>query len=321
MSSELALQCPVPFLLARILVNRAWLNVQRKHLWSFLWGKAAIPTPTIMQAGTVTVTPGSVTVVGDATAVAAWNTAGLVIPLTSRQFRVGQGTIYNIVAFPGSGGANSIDLDTAYVDVPFGVGTSYQIFQSYFNAPVADFLWWESVTDPVSGYQLRTTLTREEVDAQDPQRFQSGWPVGPIPYLVNPQAGNFNGFPMYELWPAPLAGYTYFGSFFRRGALFVNDNDTVNPMLGEDLVMARAKMLAYEWCAANPDKAGKGDFRFLYGAAKIEYEGKSGNGGLLDDYILKDEEASHRHVINSPEDSYISALPWVSAKTNTMFAP
>lgn len=321
MSGELANQVPVPYLFARTLVNRAWFNVQRKHTWSFLWGKAAIPTPNPITSGTVTVTPGSSTVIADATATAAWAATGLVSPLTVQQFRVGQGTIYNIIAYGTVNGFGNLTLDMAYVDPTSGSGTGYQIFQCYYNAPVPDFLWWESVVDPISGYSFRTTMTREEVDNQDPQRFQDGWPVGVIPYQINPQAGNFNGYPMMEIWPAPLNGYTYFGTYFRRGTLFVNDSDIVNPMLGEDVVMARAKMYAYEWCIANPDKVPKGDYRFAYGAAKIEYEGKSGNGGLIEEYYLKDGEFSHRDVINAPEDSYIGALPWVSQKAGIMYAP
>jgi hypothetical protein len=180
---------------------------------------------------------------------------------------------------------------------------------------VADFLWWESIVDPISGYSMRTCLTREEIDAQDPQRFQSGWPIGPLPYLINTQPGNFNGFPMYEMWPAPLNNYTYQGSYFRRGTQFVNLTDTVNAMLGEDLVIEQAKMYSYEWCMVNPDKVPKADYRFAYGASAKRF------AQLLDEYILKDEEFSHRSVINMPEQSFYDALPWVSQRNEVMYAP
>ncbi len=315
MSSELALQVPVPYLFAKILVNRAWFNVQRQHIWSFLWGIAPIPTPSPITSGTVTVTPGSPTVIGDATASAAWAAVGLVNPLTTQQFRVGQGTIYNIKSYAVVGGFGTLTLTQPYVDPTSGAGTGYQVFQCYYNAPVADFLWWESVTDPISGYQLRTCLTREEVDAQDPQRFQAGWPTGIIPYAVNTQAGQFNGYPVMEIWPAPLNNYTYVGSYFRRGTLFVNPTDTVNPMLGEDIVIEQAKMYSYEWCLVNVDKVPKADYRFAYGASSKRFK------ELLDQYILADEMFSHRNIINAPEQSYYDALPWTSMKSNIMYAP
>jgi hypothetical protein len=318
MAAEISGQTPVDYLFAQTLVNRAWSNVQRKHLWSFLWGKSPIPTPNVTGAGTVTVTPGGTSVVGNAAASAAWLAIPASTPLTTQQFRIGIGTIYNVVAFDG---VSTLTLDNPFVDPVSGspAGQAYTINQFYYNAPVTDFLWWESVIDPTSGYAMRTTLTNEEVDRKDPQRFQSGWPVGPIPYQVNPfAASSFFGFPMYELWPCPLFGFTYVGSYFRRGALFVNDTDTVNPMLGEDVVVARAKQLAYEWAIAQKDlgtSTQKKAWQFALGYAKKEYD------ELLNDYILKDEEFSHRHVINQPEDAYIEALPWVSQREGLGFFP
>lgn len=320
MSAEIAAQCPVPYPFARILVNRAWLNVQRKYIWSFLWGMKPIPTPNPTSAGTVTLVSGSPTVIGDAVASPAWAAIPGANPIGGQQFRVGTGTIYNIIAYQPNVpvGFATITLDTPYVDPQFGAGISYTISQFYYSAPVADFLWWESIIDPTSGYAMRTTLTREEVDRKDPQRFQSGWPVGPIPYLVNPNVNSpYYNYPMYELWPEPLNNYTYVGSFFRRGALFVNDTDLVSAMLGEDLVIALAKQLAYEWAIANKDLpiAQKKAWQFALGYAKKEYN------ELLSDYILKDEEFSHRHVINQPEDAYIEALPWISQREGLGYFP
>jgi hypothetical protein len=321
MSAEISGQCPVDYLFAKTLVNRAWLNVQRKHIWSFLWGKRAIPTPNPTAAGTVTLASGSPLVIGDATASPAWAAIPGANPITVQQFRVGTGTIYNIVGVAintPSAGLTTLTLDNPYVDPQFGAGISYTISQFYYSAPVADFLWWESIIDPVSGYAMRCTLTNEEVDRKDPQRFQSGWPVGPIPYLVNPNvASPFYQWPMYELWPEPLNNYTYVGSFFRRGSLFVNDTDQVNAMLGEDLVIALAKVYAYEWAIANKDMpvAQKKSWQFTLGYAKKEYD------GLLSDYMIKDEEFSHRHVINSSEDAYIEALPWISQREGLGYFP
>lgn len=321
MSSELTGQVPgLDIMFAFTLVNRAWVDVQRKFIWSFLWGDAAIPTPIPVSTGTVTAVRGLNTIVGDTAASAAWATFGLVNPITVRQFRVGQGTIYNIIGYDISSHApfGTLTLDSPYVDPLAGVGIGYQIIQSYFNAPTSDFIWWETLLDPTSGYDLRTTLTREFVDARDPQRFQSGWPVGAIPYKINPNAGNFFQFPMYELWPTPTAGYTYTGQYFRRGKAFVNPTDAVLAPLGEDVVLALSKQYAYEWAGANQDRIGKiakSDFRFWAGYAQKQYD------GLISDYILMDESFSHRHLIDSAESSYLSALPWVSAREGLGYFP
>lgn len=323
MSAELALQTPVNYLFARTLVNRAWLQVQRKYIWSFLWGKVPIPTPSPTTIGSVTLTSGSATVIADANATTAWANVPGATPLSQQQFRIGTGTFYNIVTYNPAGAPPfaTLTLDYPFVDpLPepgANVGVVYQIYQVYYNAPVADFLWWESITDPVSGYAMRNTLTNEEVDRKDPQRFQSGWPIGPIPYRVNPLSGTFNGYPMFEMWPAPLNNITYVGEYWRRGSLFVNDTDTVNPMLGEDVVLELAKYWAYEWALAQPqfDQSAKRSWQFLMGGTQRMY------AALLNDYILKDEEFSHRHVINQPEDAYIEALPWVSQREGLGYFP
>src|SRR5260221_9013386 len=182
MSLDLSIQVPVPFQFCKTLVNRAWKDVQSKFLWSFLWNDYAIPTPLPITAGQATVAIGSTQVTGNAAASAAWTGLGLVMPLTNRQFRVAQGTIYNIIAASFAvPAAVVLTLDKPYVDPVAGV-TSYTVYQVYYNAPTQDFLWWESLRDPVSGYPLKTTLTREFVDRVDPQRFQAGWPRGFIPY-------------------------------------------------------------------------------------------------------------------------------------------
>ena len=318
MSRELSAQVPIPDPFARILINRAWQDIQGSWLWSFLYGDAVIPTASPVSAGTVTVTLGQATVVGDATAGAAWNAMGLVVPITSRQFRVGQGMIYNIIAFDG---ANTITLDRLYVDSASAAGVGYQIFQCYFNAPTLDFVWWESVKDPISGYAFNTTMAREYADMVDPQRFQSGWSQSVIPYIINPQAGNFNGFPMFEIWPAPINGTPLLGTYFRDGMPFVNPGDTVTNPLGEDIVIQLAKVYAYEWAQANPDKCPKADYRYLYTQAKKMYDNDGKGGSMLDRYILRDMQFSARGRIEVVDSNYLNALPWVSQKAGLQYAP
>jgi hypothetical protein len=305
MALEIAGNVPTPYPLVKTYVNRAWLDVQRKCMWSFLWGDAAIPTPASIGAGTVTVTLGSTTVTPDATALAAWLSAGLVNPLTTLQFRIGMGTIYNIIAFPGN---TAITLDKPFVDPPGGAGLGYQIYGVYFNAPCKDFLWWESVRDPVTGYAFDLTKTRQEVDEDDPQRLQVGWPVAMVPYQINPCPGSFLQYPMYEMWPAPLNNLTYVGTYFRSGMPFVNLTDTVTAPLQEDVVIECASMKAYEWCLANPDKCPKSDWRFSIGRAQKRYN------DLINDYMKMDEEFSGRNIIPSSQVVGRYGLPWCSQK-------
>lgn len=322
MATELAADMPVPFPKVLTIVQRAWLDIQDSYMWSFLWGDAAIPTATPITAGTCTPTIGLKEVIGSVEASAAWLATGLACPFTTRQFRVGQGTIYNIDELIDNGDLTAtLVLSQIYVDPTDGVGTGYQVTSTYFNGPTRNFLWWESIKDPISGYDISTTMTREEIDFWDPQRFQSGWPKGVTPYAINQQEGNFNGFPMYEMWPAPLNNYTYVGTYFSGAIPFLGLNDQVPPPLGEDVVLAQAKYWCAEWCLQNPDKVprhegsqrtGASGWQFLM--AKAEQEKKA----LLNKYILKDEQFSHRSLIAALPKDFFNALPWVSMKANVM---
>lgn len=317
MASELVAQVPgIEYLFALTLVNRAWMDVQHRFLWSFLYGTWVLPTPVPVSAGSVTVTIGSPTVIGDAAASAAWQAMGLAIPITQRQFRVGQGTIYDILAFDGT---STLTLGQAYVDPTAGAGTGYTIMLNYPVSPVQDFLWFESITDPVSGYQIKTTLTREYVDACDPQRFQSGWPVAFIPHDINPNAGTLFQYPRIEMWPAPVSGYTYIGTYYRKGSGFASPQSTLPAQMGEDVVMERAKYYAYEWALANQDRVKKimktQGFGYLMGQANAHYE------QLISDYMLADEQFSHRSIIDAAEMPMLPSLPWVSQKDGLGYFP
>jgi hypothetical protein len=321
LSWEIVGQTATPFSLAQTFVNRAWQQIQREFLWSFLWSDVAIPTPQWVTTGTVTVTIGSTSVTADATAKAAWNAFGTAIPIHTRQFRVGQGTIYNIASYnPGTGVAT---LDRPYVDPTAGAGTSYTILKCFYEAPSQDFVWWESIVDPNTGYTFQTELTKEQVDEIDPQRLNLGWPVGVDPRGIigygSAAPAGFLGYPQYEIWPAPTAGYTYVGSCFRSGMPFVNQTDSPPFQITDDVVIALAKVYAYEYAEAHldslPVERRKVDFRYLIGAAAKQYQ------ILLSGLIYKDEAGTKRHVIKSPNMGYVSTVPWVSARLMTATFP
>jgi hypothetical protein len=55
----------------------------------------------------------------------------------------------------------------------------------------------------------------------------------------------------------------------------VNPTDCLPPALGEDVVLAKARVYAYEWAEGNKgalDRNVGPDYRFLMGAAQKEYE-------------------------------------------------
>jgi hypothetical protein len=80
---------------------------------------------------------------------------------------------------------------------------------------------------------------------------------------------------MYELWGQAVTPFTYQCYGLRRGQNLVNPTDTLPFAIGEDVVLAMARMYAYEWAEANKDQMPRSagpDFRFTYGSAQEEYK-------------------------------------------------
>lgn len=303
----------LPYAYAQTLCNRAWLTVRNRGLWSFQLFEGQWITPSqITGVGAATVTQGSPTVTLDA--VASANLAAQ-LPLTSwslitqRQFRVQLSGIYNIWSYDPSGagaGLATLTLDRAFAEST-GSGDGYLIFQCYyvpqrssaivsntgavtvFPEYLPDFKSWISVRNFQNFIDLYTERTRTEVDLIDPQRSCCFFPTDVIPYMsdANPASATFRYF-MFELWGPPLANYVYQLFGIRRG---LDLNNSTNPTLpieiGEDCVMALARVYAYEWAEANKDmniRSSGPDYKFLMGAANKEFV------SLLSDYRRVDRE-------------------------------
>ena len=281
---------PTPY--AKTLVNRAWKDIRRKSLWSFQLFEANWVSPAIINAGTVTTTQGSNEIVFDATASAAITAIALYstfpTPLLQRQFRVGISTIYNIWAYSADAntGIVTLTLDRPYTDTG-AADQAYSIFQCYYMAPYQDFLTWINVRDIINFNDLSLTTTRKEIDLRDPQRTIFYLPTHVV-YYQQWQNPDYNyGMPTFELWGVPQYQLVYQLYGIRKGTDLVADQDNLPPAVGEDCVMALARMYAYEWAEANkgdtPRMAGS-DYRFLMGAAKAEFD------RLWKDYRRQDRE-------------------------------
>lgn len=263
-------------LLARTHIREAWKDIRNMKGWSFQLCNGGFGTPGLVNAGSVTATFGSATITGDAAAAAAWLTAS--VPgslLTQRQFRVGQGTIYNIIKFDN---ASTITLDRPYFDTTAGSDLGYSIYQCYYSVPVEDFQAWESCVDINNAIDLCAGTAkkyRDYADQFDPQRQIFANPGTWIPYQVDARPGSSTlGWMMYELYPQPQSQYAYQTWYTRLGADLVNPQDTLPFPITEHVVKCLARVKAYEWAEANKDPLnprGQGaDFRFLMGAAAKE---------------------------------------------------
>jgi hypothetical protein len=239
-------------LLARTHLREAWTDIRNMKGWSFQLGNGGFGTPPLTNQGAVTVAFGGTTVTGNAAASAVWATASQ--PgnlLTQQQFRIGGGTIYNIVAYAVVGGFGVLTLDRPYYDVTAGANLGYSIYQCYYPVPVEDFIAWESVLDINNAIDLVTGTAKKNkdwVDANDPQRQIFSNPGSIIPYGTDQRAGSSTaGWMVYELYPQPQAQYAYQTWYSRRGADLVLNSDTVPFPIPEHLVKMLARVKAYEW--------------------------------------------------------------------------
>jgi hypothetical protein len=271
---------------SRTLVNEAWQDVRRLSGWSFQFLETGFTVPGMLSAGTVTLTFGLPTVMGDAAAQTAWSTVGIGSQygslITQRQFRSGgvsgAGTIYDIIATNGA----TLTLNRPFTDPLTSLagpvaGQKYSIYQPYIAAPVADFERFLAVYDIANSGWLMTRGDRREVGRMDPQRQIFSNPDRLLALGQDERAGSSTpGWQRYELWPGPQNQYLYQVWGLRSGADLVNLSDTLPIGIPESLVKAKARARCYEQAEANKDpnnpRGAGADFRFLIGAALAQYE-------------------------------------------------
>lgn len=282
----------VPLDFSKTLINRAWRTVRERNLWSFqLFEGQWITPPQISAVGLATTVQGSNVITLDATA--STNLATLLAAqpyslITQRQLRIQLSGIYNIWGYdPAGGGAGiaTLTLDRQFAE-PSGSSAGYQIFQCYYVPQasaganpeyLADFKSWISVRNFQNFIDLYIDrYTRTDIDLIDPQRSSYGFPTDVIPYKAdgNPASATYRAF-MFELWGPPLASYVYQLFGIRRGLDLFANADALPIEIGEDCVLALARVYAYEWAESNKDmnlRQSGPDFRFLMKQAGDEYQ-------------------------------------------------
>lgn len=263
-------------------LNEALQKIYDETDWSFQTRQAGWNNPgTLSNAGTVTVTPYTTTVIGDAVATASW--AALVGRpfLTEVQFRSYPYALYNIIAYNPNGSPPfaTLTLDRPWLEPISGAGQSYIIYQAYFPVPYPDFTKFIEIRDTTNNAPVNfNRYSQDDLSVLDPQRLIFG-PAVPT-YAVawgtdqRPNSATL-GYPMYEIWPHNLSHMPYSFSFKRSGPLLVNPTDTVISPLSEDLLTWRAKEILYQFKEAQKGEMmqrGSGaDWRFLAQAANKEY--------------------------------------------------
>ena len=264
MKSELSQAIPgLSRIYAGTLINRAWRVVRDSNLWSFQLQNDGFSTPGVTTAGSITISGGigSTTIIGDATATAAWQSLPLYFAPTLQQIRATGYSIYNVIAYNLTSNAPyaTLTLDRPFIDpLPSYSGVGYQMFQAYIPAP-PNFKRWLTVADMFNCYALDIWASRRTIDLTDPARLYTSNPSCIVGIGTDQRgAGTINasatlGQQLYELYPTPSTAISYQTYYVVTGADLVNNSDTLPYPITESVVLDKARTYAYEFAEARKD--------------------------------------------------------------------
>lgn len=167
------------------------------------------------------------------------------------------------------------------------------LYRVYYSPLTTDFQRIDHLVDPITGYEFGwDILPIDELDRIDPQRSAVREPY----QLFFHHFDQTTRLPVWELWSGPTVQRAYTVTLWRLGLPFSANTDALPPQITEELLLLRARYLAYEWGAANdPDPRKRQSYQALMGNAKSRYstEGQPGRPlGLLDQAMRRDEEVS-----------------------------
>lgn len=247
----------MPSMLAQKLVQRSWNDIRKMRAWSFLYAYANIPVPAQINAGNVSVTFNTNTVVFNATAQAAILPFLLGNPSFAGglglgyQFRTPIGPIYTIIAYDYDGSVTGVPgtatLDNIYVQ-PTNAISTYQCYKCYYSlsTPVPRRVY--SISNLTSSYSITNrSLLRPQstLNTLDPQRTQQG-----DSYCISDFIMDQFGGAIMEFYPHPtsLSVYT---CLYRHGGFPLSQTQSLPPDVDDSMVMGLAYLHANKWAQAN----------------------------------------------------------------------
>ena len=271
--------------LVKTKINEALSAIQNENVWSFQvqtggWLTPPLlgsPTTTFLSPGTITVTPFTNTITGDATASAAWIATITNPPLiTQYQIRIPYYSLYSIVALNATNtSAVVLTLDRPWME-PAQVNSHYMAYQAYYAAPLG-FKRWYDVRDTTNNNQLDWwSKTQIDLANEDAERTDFDEPLYVVPYAQDTRAGSATyGQMLYELWPHPLTQLPYTFMCQANWPVLTKPSDTLPYPLTEELVKLRAYEMLYLWKESQKgdemERGSGANWQFLMQAARAEY--------------------------------------------------
>lgn len=297
MSRSLRLYVPqLPAPLAEQFIRDRYRQILERRNWSGLRKEAEFVLNDQKTDGTVSVTRNSTTVTGTSTAFASTD--------VGRQFKTGTSPVYIISAV-------NVGLQTLTLDRSYGATTdtaaTYTIFDGYLTVP-SDFLQFDCVVDPSTGWKLRYWVTSAELNAIDPQRLSFGEPH----LLADRLFDTTTGLPQYEAWPYTSSARTLYYTYFKRAADLTEDSDTpIWPIRSDALVAG-----ALADCARWPGTADQPNPYFARPEYWKSYEAKFED--MMIEIERRDEDIYMTMLKQSPfaDYSYAPSARWIQNHVN-----
>lgn len=233
MSRSLRLYVPqLPAPLAEQFIRDRYRRILERRDWSALRREAEFQFNAEKTDGTISITRGTTALVGTGTTFASTD--------VGRQFKTGASSpIYTIAAYTS---ATSLTLDRAFGG-DSATNALYRIFDGYVTAP-ADFLRFLTVVDPTNGWRIPHWITKEEIDAMDPQRTMFGQPFIVADRMFNTATPPM---PTFEVWPFTTTARTLYYTYIKRGADLIQDSDIPIWPLTSDVIVQGALADVARW--------------------------------------------------------------------------
>lgn len=249
-------------------IRDALRDIYDSEEWGCFYTNSYIRTPAQI-LGKAAVTQFSSTITLDSATKTLLNTATAIpdnVPAEERQIRIlspkqtDRAFWYNITTYDSITGI--VTLDKPFQDID-NISAKIQIVKLYYNPPkidigttlnpnpVIDFKRFEYVISPMFNRRLNLEGNLHQLNARDPTRIRTGDPMAIVPYNIDA-----NGDMLYEFYPVPIFERVLRVVYLRTGLVPQSDSDTIPNFFSQELVIARAKLRAYEWIMANATKLG-----------------------------------------------------------------
>lgn len=297
-------------ILAETFINNAWRKVRDRRPWGFLSRDAVVICPAQITSGSFAITQYSATVVGDADARLAFD--GITAPaLTALQIRfMGLATtseIYSITAADVATPAQiTLTLDRV-VQEATNATSDYLAYRCYITPPDSSFAQWESLVDMENAITIggdRLSYSSAYFDVRDPQRQSLGQAYYCGRFKANTTTAADRQSPIYELWPGPTEGQTFYTRWRSRGEDFSDPGDLLPTIIPDDLIVDLALLhWAYPHVQANighfPMMA-KTNWTALFTEKRMTIYGNKPAGirGSIFDAMINDDTQQLQSVYN-----------------------